>query len=107
LEKNDQSATGSLGVELTPFRNLAVDTNYIPLGFPVFIDTTNTLDNSPIRRLMVAADTGGAIKGEIRADFFFGNGEKAKKLAGTMKQKGNLYILIPNNLKDRKDASNK
>ncbi len=104
FQKREKNATGSLGVELVPFRNLAVDTNYIPLGFPVFIDTTNPIDNTPIRQLMVAADTGGAIKGEIRADFFFGSGEKAKQLAGNMKQKGNLYILIPNNIKDEKDA---
>ena len=104
FKKSEQSATGSLGVELVPFRNLAVDRKYIPLGFPVFIDTTNPLDGSSIRQLMVAADTGGAIKGEIRADFFFGSGAQAKELAGKMKQKGNLYILIPNNIKDEKDA---
>jgi membrane-bound lytic murein transglycosylase A len=107
FEKSDKAATGSLGVELVPFRNLAVDRNYIPLGFPVFINTTNPIDNTPIRQLMVAADTGGAIKGEIRADFFFGNGDKAKELAGKMKQKGNLYILIPNIIEDRSDAHNK
>lgn len=104
FKKSEQAATGSLGVELVPFRNLAVDRNYIPLGFPVFINTTNPLDNTPIRQLMVAADTGGAIKGEIRADFFFGSGDEAKELAGKMKQKGNLYILIPNNIKDAQDA---
>ncbi len=102
--KSDKTATGSLGVPLVANRNLAVDRSYIPLGFPVFIDTTNPLDETPIQQLMVAADTGGAIKGEIRADFFFGNGKQAEKLAGIMKQKGSLYILIPNNIKD-KDAN--
>ncbi len=97
FHKTNKTATGSLGVELEAFRNLAVDTSYIPLGFPVFIKTTNPLDNSHIKQLMVAADTGGAIKGEIRADFFFGNGKIAEHLAGKMKQKGSLYILIPNN----------
>ncbi len=100
FHKSDKTATGSLGVPLVANRNLAVDRSYIPLGFPVFIDTTNPLDETPIQQLMVAADTGGAIKGEIRADFFFGNGEKAEKLAGIMKQKGSLYILIPNNIKE-------
>jgi len=98
--KSDKTATGSLGVPLVANRNLAVDRSYIPLGFPVFIDTTNPLTQTPIQQLMVAADTGGAIKGEIRADFFFGNGKKAEKLAGIMKQKGSLYILIPNNIKN-------
>ena len=99
--QSDATATGSLGVPLVANRNLAVDRSYIPLGFPVFIDTTNPIDETPIQQLMVAADTGGAIKGEIRADFFFGNGEKAEKLAGIMKQKGSLYILIPNNIKNK------
>ena len=98
--QSKKTATGSLGVPLVANRNLAVDRSYIPLGFPVFIDTTNPLTQTPIQQLMVAADTGGAIKGEIRADFFFGNGEKAEKLAGIMKQKGSLYILIPNNIKN-------
>jgi len=107
FHKSPQTATGSLGVELTAFRNLAVDREYIPLGFPVFINTTNPLDNKPIKQLMIAADTGGAIKGKIRADFFFGNGQIAEELAGKMKQKGSLYILIPNNIKNNKNHNNK
>ena len=93
---SNKRATGSLGVELTPFRNLAVDRSYIPLGYLVFIDTVNPIDHKKIQKLTVAADTGGAIKGDIRADFFFGSGKLAKKLAGNMKQKGKLYILLPN-----------
>lgn len=96
--KRKKGATGSLGSELTANRNLAVDRGYIPLGFPVFINTTNPLTNKKIHRLMVAADTGGAIKGEIRADFFFGFGAKAQELAGKMKQKGKLFIFIPNGI---------
>jgi membrane-bound lytic murein transglycosylase A len=103
FHKSEKTATGSLGVPLVANRNLAVDRSYIPLGFPVFIDTTNPLTQTPIQQLMVAADTGGAIKGEIRADFFFGNGKKAEKLAGIMKQKGSLYILIPNEIKKQND----
>ncbi|MBD3843079.1 MAG: MltA domain-containing protein [Campylobacterales bacterium] len=97
FHQSDKTATGSLGVELVANRNLAVDRKFIPLGFPVFIQTTDPLDNSPIQQLMVAGDTGGAIKGQIRADFFFGNGENAKEKAGKMKQKGKLFLLIPNN----------
>ncbi len=95
FNQSDKTATGSLGTQLTANRNLAVDRKYIPLGYPVFINTTNPINNEPINKLMVAADTGGAIKGKIRADFFFGNGELAQELAGKMKQPGKLYIFIP------------
>ncbi len=98
FRQSPKAATGSLGSELTANRNLAVDRNYIPLGFPVFINTTDPVTNKKINSLTVAADTGGAIKGEIRADFFFGFGDRAKELAGKMKQKGKLYLFIPNNL---------
>lgn len=89
------TATGSLGVPLVAKRNLAVDRKFIPLGFPVFINTTHPITNEKIDSLMVAADTGGAIKGDIRADFFWGNGKEAKLNAGKMAQKGKLTILIP------------
>ncbi|AXX93516.1 peptidoglycan N-acetylmuramoylhydrolase [Malaciobacter molluscorum LMG 25693] len=95
FRKANQGATGALGVELTAKRNLAVDRNYIPLGMPVFLSTSNPITKEQINKLMVAADTGGAIKGEIRADFFWGYGDKAFKYAGKMKEKGTLYILIP------------
>lgn len=90
-----KTATGSLGTQLTANRNLAVDRKNIPLGFPVFINTTNPVTDEPINKLMVAADTGGAIKGKVRADFFFGNGALARELAGKMKQEGELFIFLP------------
>ena len=96
--KSDKDATGSLGAELVAQRNIAVDRNYIPLGFPVFLNTTNPIDEKPLNKLVIAADTGGAIKGEIRADLFFGSGIGAAELAGKMKQKGKMFILIPNNI---------
>lgn len=92
-----QGATGALGTELTAGRNLAVDRKYIPLGMPVFINTKNSVTQEKINRLMVAADVGGAIKGEIRADFFYGNGKDAELYAGGMKEPGKLTILVPNN----------
>lgn len=95
FEESNKSATGSLGVELVGWRNLAVDTSIIPLGYPVFLKTTNPISKEKIATLMVAADTGGAIKGEIRADFFFGYGDEALKFAGGMKEKGEMYIFIP------------
>lgn len=95
FKESDKTATGSLGVELIEKRNLAVDRKFIPLGYPVFINTQNPETKEGINQLMVAADTGGAIKGEIRADFFWGYGKEAEKLAGLMKEEGRLYILIP------------
>ena len=89
------SATGALGTELVAGRNLAVDRKYIPLGMPVFINTKNSVSQEKINRLMVAADVGGAIKGQIRADFYFGNGSDAELWAGGMKEKGKLTILVP------------
>lgn len=95
FQESNQSATGSLGVELVGKRNIAVDRSVIPLGYPVFLKTNNPLTNEKINRLVIAADTGGAIKGEIRADYFCGFGEDAEKLAGAMKERGELYLLLP------------
>jgi len=95
FSQRTQGAIGALGTQLTAGRNLAVDRNYIPLGMPVFINTKNSVTQEKINRLMVAADVGGAIKGEIRADFFYGNGKDAEIYAGGMKEQGKLTILVP------------
>ncbi len=88
--------TGSLGVPLEPERSIAVDASRIPLGTPVWLDTTLPDPNAtPYRRLMFAHDTGGAIRGQIRADVFFGFGPRAEELAGRMKQTGALYVIEP------------
>lgn len=86
--------TGSLGVALTPERSVAVDPSFIPLGLPLWLDTTLP-DGGRYQRLVLAQDTGGAIKGAVRADVFFGQGERAEQLAGEMKQPGQLYVLRP------------
>ncbi|WP_198304861.1 murein transglycosylase A [Arcobacter vandammei] len=88
-------ATGALNTVLTAKRNLAVDRSYIPLGMPVFLSTKNPVTKEPLNQMMVAADVGGAIKGEIRADFFWGFGDEAFNYAGRMKEKGKMYILKP------------
>jgi membrane-bound lytic murein transglycosylase A len=90
-----EGAAGSLGSVLTAKRNLAVDTEFIPLGMPIFLNTKNPITKESINQLMVAADVGGAIKGEIRADFFWGFGKDAFDYAGRMKEKGKMYILMP------------
>ncbi|HEX3348200.1 MAG TPA: murein transglycosylase A [Acetobacteraceae bacterium] len=92
---SDQGPPGSLGAALTPGRSLAVDTRYIPLGAPLWIDTSDPLDNAPLRRLMIAQDTGGAIKGPVRGDFFWGWGVDAEARGGTMKSEGTAYLLLP------------
>lgn len=92
---SDNGATGALNTVLTARRNLAVDRSYIPLGMPVFLSTKNPVTKEPLNQLMVAADVGGAIKGEIRADFFWGFGDDAFHYAGRMKEKGKMYVLKP------------
>ncbi|NMF91620.1 transglycosylase [Aromatoleum petrolei] len=88
--------TGALGVPLTAGRSLAVDPRTIPLGAPVFLATTAPNSDRPLRRLMLAQDTGGAIKGAVRADFFWGLGADAGVQAGRMRQQGQLWVLLPN-----------
>ena len=86
---------GALGVALTPARSVAVDPAFIPLGAPVFLATTEAGGTRPMQRLMMAQDTGGAIKGAVRADFFYGFGQDAAHKAGLMKQRGSVWVLLP------------
>ena len=91
----DDGPPGSLGAPLTPGRSLAVDRNFIPLGAPIWLDTTDPLTGSRLQRLMMAQDTGGAIKGPVRADVFWGWGAEAEEKAGRMRQSGSQYVLLP------------
>jgi membrane-bound lytic murein transglycosylase A len=86
---------GSLGVPLTARRSIAVDQRFVPLGAPVFIATTWPNTSRPLNRLMLAQDTGGAIRGAVRADFFWGYGEAAGREAGRMKQRLRMWVLLP------------
>jgi membrane-bound lytic murein transglycosylase A len=86
---------GALGVPLTPGHSIAVDPRYVTLGAPVFLATSWPNDDRPLRRLMLAQDTGGAIRGPVRADFYWGSGAEAGALAGRMRQKGALWMLLP------------
>jgi membrane-bound lytic murein transglycosylase A len=86
---------GSLGVPLTAAYSLAVDPRSVPLGAPVFLATTMPLSTQPLQRLMAAQDTGGAIRGAVRADFFWGTGHEAGALAGRMRQQGRMWLLWP------------
>jgi membrane-bound lytic murein transglycosylase A len=86
---------GALGVPLTPGRSVAIDKTILPLGAPLFLSTTQPASDVPLQRLVVAQDTGGAIRGAVRADFFFGFGGNAADDAGRMKQRGQLWALLP------------
>jgi membrane-bound lytic murein transglycosylase A len=86
---------GSLGVPLTEGRSLAVDPRTIPLGAPVFLATRWPGTERSLNRLMVAQDTGGAIKGAVRADYFWGFGAPALAQAGRMRERGRLWVLLP------------
>lgn len=87
---------GALGVPLTPQRSIAVDPQFVPLGIPVFLATTEPGKDTPLRQLMLAQDTGGAIRNAVRADYFWGFGAKAGAKAGRMKQRGMMWVLLPN-----------
>jgi membrane-bound lytic murein transglycosylase A len=86
---------GALGVPLTNEYSIAVDPHTVPLGLPVFLATTQPNSSAPLNRLMYAQDTGGAIRGAVRADFFWGFGESAATQAGRMKQAGRMWVLFP------------
>jgi membrane-bound lytic murein transglycosylase A len=91
---------GAMGIALTPNRSLAIDPAMIPYGAPVWIDSNlpgprMNVPGPPLRTLMVAQDTGGAIKGPVRGDIFFGFGDQAAALAGKMKSPGSWYVLMP------------
>ncbi|MCC7547354.1 MAG: MltA domain-containing protein [Burkholderiales bacterium] len=95
LSADADGPPGSLGVELTAGRSLAVDPRAIPLGAPVFLSTTEPNSTVPLNRLMIAQDTGGAIKGSVRGDFYWGSGDEAGRQAGRMRQSGRMWILLP------------
>lgn len=86
---------GALGVPITTERSVAIDRRYIPLGAPIFLSTTQPNSNEPLRQLMIAQDTGGAINGGVRADFYWGQGKKAGAKAGSMKQSGKIWVILP------------
>ncbi|MCP5268493.1 MAG: murein transglycosylase A [Zoogloeaceae bacterium] len=91
----DAGPPGALGVPLVAERTIAVDPRTTPLGAPVFLSTTRPNSAEPMRRLVMAQDTGGAIKGVVRADFFWGFGAEAGAEAGRMKQSGQMWVLLP------------
>jgi membrane-bound lytic murein transglycosylase A len=90
----DVNVTGAEGVSLTTERSLAVDPSFIPLGLPIWLDTTDG-QGTKLQRLMIAQDTGGAIKGAVRGDVFWGPGPEASIQAGAMQSQGRYYVFLP------------
>jgi peptidoglycan lytic transglycosylase A len=95
LDASIDGPLGTLGVPLLAGRTIAVDPRAVPLGAPVFLATTYPLSTRPLARLMLAQDTGGAIRGPVRADFFWGFGDAAGREAGRMRQEGRMWLLWP------------
>lgn len=96
IEKDE--VIGAAGVPLTPKRSIAIDNNFIPYGLPLYMETTLPSKNGgqiPFNRLMIAQDTGSAIRSPVRADIFFGAGKDAEYLAGNMKNYGVYTLLVP------------
>src|SRR4029077_12435323 len=94
---------GTEGVPLTPESSIAIDPGVHALGVPMFVDVTGSVENpdrppTAVARLCIAQDTGGAIKGNLRADIFWGFGARAEAFAGAMKSSGLLYVLLPKTL---------
>ena len=96
---------GAQGVALTAGRSIAVDPRFVPYGALIFLDTAWPGETRPLRRLMVAQDTGAAIKGPLRADFFWGTGEAALTYAGRMKKQGRFFILVPKSVVERRQST--
>jgi membrane-bound lytic murein transglycosylase A len=84
---------GAEGAVLTAGRSLAVDRAFLPLGVPIWLDVRN--DDQALRRLVIAQDTGGAIRGPVRGDFYWGFGREAERAAGSMKGHGRYFLLLP------------
>jgi len=91
----DLGPTGALGVPLTSERSIAIDLQAMPLGAPVFLSTTKPLSSQALQKLVMAQDTGKAIVGGVRADYYWGSGESAGEMAGRMKQNGKMWLLLP------------
>jgi membrane-bound lytic murein transglycosylase A len=92
---------GAEKVVLTAECSLAVDRRFIPLGVPLWLDATQRFTTGTIRRLVVAQDTGGAIKGPVRGDFYWGSGDEAGREAGAMNASGHYYLLVPQTVATR------
>ena len=101
-ELSGDAPLGAQQVPLTPGRSLAVDRSFLPLGVPIWLEATYPRPDGqgdlPLRRLFIAQDTGGAIRGPVRGDVFWGTGADATAIAGRMKHPGRYWLLLPRSL---------
>jgi membrane-bound lytic murein transglycosylase A len=97
MSKDTDYAKGAQGVPLTPKRSLAIDPRHISYGTLLWVDIKDQMLNETLQHMMIAQDTGGAIKGPIRGDYFWGFGSKNGEKAGLMNAKGRYYLLLPKN----------
>ena len=95
LANVNEGPKGALGVPLTPGRSVAIDPRWLPLGAPLYLATTHPVTAAPLRRLVMAQDTGGAIRGALRADLFWGWEPGAGDAAGRMRAPGSMWLLWP------------
>ncbi|MFZ1180716.1 MAG: murein transglycosylase A [Herbaspirillum sp.] len=95
IPDSSRGPKGAMGLPLTGQRSIAIDAQHIPLGALVFLATTQPNSDIPLQRLVLAQDTGGAIRGAVRADYFWGFGNEAGEKAGAMKQRGMMWVLLP------------
>lgn len=103
-EIDEEGPIGAQGVALTAGRSLAVDASFMPYGAPLWLDTTWPASERPLRRLLIAQDTGSAIKGPVRGDLYWGSGEEALEQAGRMKESGAYYLFLPKAVAQRRGA---
>ena len=103
-EIGKEGPVGAQGVALTAGRSLAVDPTFMPYGAPLWLDTTWPASDRPLRRLLVAQDTGSAIKGPVRGDLYWGSGEAALEQAGRMSERGTYYLFLPKAVAQRRGA---
>jgi membrane-bound lytic murein transglycosylase A len=105
-ELSGDGPLGAEGVVLTAGRSLAVDRSFLPLGVPLYLDAADPVEASGhLRRLVIAQDTGGAIRGPVRGDVFWGFGKDAASRAGMMKDRGAYYLLLPRAVAARRAAT--
>jgi membrane-bound lytic murein transglycosylase A len=101
-EVRGEGPIGAEGAALTPERSIAVDRAFIPLGVPVWVEANERFAPADsVRRLVVAQDTGGAIKGPVRGDVFWGSGSAAGVRAGAMNARGRYFLMLPRVIADR------
>ena len=97
-----QIALGAQGVGLTSGYSLAVDRQWLPMGIPIWLNTTHPdqtrQDKRVLQRLMIAQDTGGAIRGMVRGDVYWGAGQRAETIAGKMRNQGEYWFLVPKHI---------